>query len=60
MNGFDWFVDRGVEGIGFVRTVRTLLTNNMTKLLPELRVLARTRFEKLLQSNKIVDGKVLF
>ncbi|KAI2622660.1 cytochrome P450 [Hypomontagnella submonticulosa] len=56
MNGFDWFVDRGVEGIGFVRTVRTLLTNNMTKLLPELRVLARTRFEKLLQSNKIVDG----
>ncbi|KAI0381078.1 cytochrome P450 [Hypomontagnella monticulosa] len=56
MNGFDWFVDRGVEGIGFVRTVRTLLTNNMTKLLPDLKVLARTRFEKLLHSHELVNG----
>ncbi|KAL2756622.1 hypothetical protein ACRALDRAFT_2041267 [Sodiomyces alcalophilus JCM 7366] len=47
MNGFNWFDKRGVEGVGFVRTLRTLLTNNIPNLLPELRVLSRSRFSQL-------------
>lgn len=56
MNGFNWFDKRGVEGVGFVRTLRTLLTNNLPKLLPHLGVLTRTRWDDLLAEQKVVDG----
>lgn len=56
MNGFNWFDKRGVEGVGFVRTLRTLLTNHLPQLLPDLGVLTRTRWEELLSDKKIVGG----
>lgn len=56
MNGFNWFDKRGVEGVGFVRTLRTLLTNNLPKILPDLGTLTRTRWSKLLSEQKTVDG----
>lgn len=56
MNGFNWFDKRGVEGVGFVRTLRTLLTNNLPKILPDLGTLTRTRWSKLLLEQKTVDG----
>ena len=57
MNGFNWFDRRGVEGVGFVRTLRTLLTNNLPQILPDLSILARTRFAELRSlKSVIVDG----
>ncbi|KAG6357424.1 hypothetical protein INS49_013301 [Diaporthe citri] len=61
MNGFNWFDRRGVEGVGFVRTLRTLLTNNLPQLLPDLRVLTRTRWAQLLSGKQPVndDGTII-
>jgi hypothetical protein len=56
MNGFNWFDKRGVEGVGFVRTLRTLLTNNLPQLLPNLAMLTRTRWSDLLSEQDTVDG----
>jgi hypothetical protein len=58
MNGFNWFDRRGVEGIGFVRTLRTLLTNNLPQILPDLGLLVKTRWSHLLSGYKTVDGKL--
>lgn len=48
MNGFNWFDKRGVEGVGFVRVLRTLLTRNLPRLLPDLGLLTRSRWTQLL------------
>ncbi|POS73986.1 ent-kaurene oxidase [Diaporthe helianthi] len=37
MHGFDWFDGRGTEGVGFMRAIRTLLTNNLPEILPVLK-----------------------
>ena len=61
MNGFNWFDRRGTEGVGFVRTLRTLLTNNLPQLLPDLTVLTRTRFAELhSQRSVVVNGMCNF
>ncbi|KAI1760843.1 cytochrome P450 [Hypoxylon sp. FL1150] len=59
MNGFNWFDRRGVEGVGFVRTLRTLLTNNIPQLIPDLGVLVRTRWAELL-SKKTTTGDTIY
>ncbi|OTA70053.1 cytochrome P450 [Hypoxylon sp. EC38] len=56
MNGFNWFDRRGVEGVGFVRTLRTLLTSNLPQLIPDLGVLTRTRWTELLSSKETSNG----
>jgi hypothetical protein len=58
MNGFNWFDRRGVEGVGFVRTLRTLLTNHLPELLPDLGTLARTQWRELLSEKEVVNGRV--
>ncbi|EQL03607.1 cytochrome P450 [Ophiocordyceps sinensis CO18] len=58
MNGFNWFDRRGVEGIGFVRTLRTLLTNNIPQLLPDLGLLTRTRWAESLGNKEAVNGTI--
>jgi len=55
MNGFNWFDRRGVEGVGFVRTLRNLLTNNLPQLLPDLGILTRTRWAQLLSEKPVND-----
>ena len=57
MHGFNWCDVRGAEGLGFVRTLRTLLTNNLPKILPNLSRLIRTRFIELHQTHHIVNGE---
>lgn len=59
MNGFNWFDQGGVEGVGFVRTLRTLLTNNIPKLLPDLGALTRTRWAQMLADKGTADGNLL-
>ncbi|RWA06383.1 hypothetical protein EKO27_g8727 [Xylaria grammica] len=55
MNGFNWFDRRGVEGIGFVRTLRTLLTNNLPFLVPSLGTLMQVRWKELMASSKVTN-----
>ncbi|KAI1158001.1 cytochrome P450 [Nemania serpens] len=58
MNGFNWFDRRGVEGVGFVRTLRTLLTNNIPQLIPNLGTLTQIRWAELVAGSKDIDGAV--
>ena len=56
MHGFSWFDRRGTEGVGFVRALRTLLTNNMPTILPELRHLIKSDLTRLLEEYHGLDG----
>ncbi|KAF2031754.1 cytochrome P450 [Setomelanomma holmii] len=58
MHGFNWFDRRGTEGVGFIRALRTLLTNNLPQILPDLSCIIRTRFEQLQAGHPIVDGNI--
>ena len=46
MAGFNWHNQRGIDGIGFVRALRTLLTNHLPSLTDEVRVLVAKTFEE--------------
>ncbi|KAH8688014.1 cytochrome P450 [Tricladium varicosporioides] len=59
MHGFNWFDRRGTEGVGFVRALRTLLTNNLPHILPDLGIIIRTRFEELNSTYPIENGSRL-
>jgi hypothetical protein len=37
MRGFEWQDKRGIEGTGFVRALRSLLTAHLPQLLPRLK-----------------------
>ncbi|KAL4744749.1 hypothetical protein BDW72DRAFT_199290 [Aspergillus terricola var. indicus] len=56
MHGFNWFDRRGTEGVGFVRALRTLLTNNIPQLLPNLSILIKSSFSDMLEQHPVVDG----
>ncbi|KAI2470639.1 cytochrome P450 [Annulohypoxylon bovei var. microspora] len=56
MHGFNWFDRRGTEGVGFIRALRTLLTNNLPCILPEVGYLVRRRFSKLHSESPIQNG----
>lgn len=58
-HGFNWFDRRGTEGVGFIRALRTLLTNNLPQILPDLSCIIRTRFEQLHAGHSMVKGKQL-
>ncbi|KAI0435910.1 cytochrome P450 [Xylaria telfairii] len=56
MHSFNWFNVRGTEGVGFVRALRTLLTNNLRHILPDLDILNRAHFEQLLSDQPALYG----
>ncbi|KAI1121769.1 cytochrome P450 [Nemania abortiva] len=58
MHGFNWFDRRGTEGVGFVRALRVLLTNNLPQILPTLSCIVRARFEQLHSEHAKVNGEV--
>ena len=57
MHGFNWFDRRGTEGVGFVRALRTLLTNNLLTILPDLRVTIISNMHKSLATYQTVYRK---
>lgn len=57
MSRFNWFNVRGTEGVGFIRTLRTLLTNNLPKILPQLRTLNAIQFASALERQQVINGK---
>ncbi|MCJ1352523.1 MAG: hypothetical protein MMC33_002507 [Icmadophila ericetorum] len=56
MSGFNWFDRRGTEGVGFVRALRTLLTNNMPAILPDLRIAIASNFAEMHAKHPIISG----
>jgi hypothetical protein len=46
MHGFSWVDRRGQDGIGFVRTFRTLLTAHVPKMIPGLRSVIEAQITK--------------
>ncbi|KAH7310888.1 cytochrome P450 [Stachybotrys elegans] len=57
MQKFNWFDRRGTEGVGFIRALRTLLTNNLPQILPDLSAIIRSRMMELRESHKTVNGE---
>lgn len=57
MHGFEWKNQRGVEGVGFVRALRTLLTSNLPRIIPNLKSAIQIQLEEELSHNKLLDGK---
>lgn len=57
MQKFNWFDKRGVDGMPLVRTLRTLLTNNIPEILPEIRLAISALFDEMHDKHPVVDGK---
>lgn len=58
MHGFNWHDERGVEGIGFVRALRTLLTSHLPSILPDLRSVIFEVFEENHTPFPNADGRL--
>ncbi|KAF1996339.1 cytochrome P450 [Amniculicola lignicola CBS 123094] len=59
MHGFNWFDRRGTEGVGFIRALRTLLTNHLPAIMPDLRIVLTTKLRSLVSAHrqKFSSGK---
>jgi hypothetical protein len=57
MHGFVWKDQRGIEGVGFVRALRTLLTSKLPDLLPNLKSSIKDQFQAELKKCKLVNGE---
>ena len=56
MYGFNQFDRRGNEGVGFIKALRTLFTNNLPSILPELRLTLTETFGELHANHLEVNG----
>lgn len=56
MHGFNWFDRRGTEGVGFIRALRTLLTNHLPSILPDLRFHTTNRLHDEVAKHRGEDG----
>ncbi|KFA71335.1 hypothetical protein S40288_09118 [Stachybotrys chartarum IBT 40288] len=56
MQAFNWFDRRGTEGVGFIRALRTLLTNNLPQILPTLGSIIRIRFQEMHENYRVMQG----
>ncbi|KAJ8110831.1 hypothetical protein ONZ43_g5772 [Nemania bipapillata] len=54
MHGFSWFDLRGAEGFGIERVVRTLLTNFLPEILPDVGRMVRVKMEQLMPNHTVV------
>lgn len=59
MHGFSWFDMRGTEGVGFERALRTLLTNYLPEILPDVSRFVKVRFEQLRLEQAAERGRTI-
>lgn len=52
MHGFEWQDVRGLEGTGFVRALRTILTSQLSKLIPRLREVVENHIDVEFKQSK--------
>lgn len=57
MYGFNWFDHRGTEGVGFIKALRTMLTNNLPSILPDLTTIIKTRLDELFADHPSINAK---
>jgi hypothetical protein len=57
MHGFNWFDRRGTEGVGFIKALRTLLTNHLPVILPDLRIAISDRMSTEVSLLQGLDGR---
>ena len=57
MHGFEWKDQRGIEGTGFVRALRSLLTSHLPDVLPRLDTAIADQIEQELAKSKIVKSE---
>ena len=60
MHGFEWKDQRGVEGVGFVRALKTLLTSHLPALLPSFEAAISDQFEREVMKHKMLNGNYRF
>ena len=56
MHGFEWQNERGVEGTGFVRALRSLLTSHLPALLPRLESAVAVGMRENIEKTTQVQG----
>ena len=56
MHGFEWKDQRGVEGVGFVRALRSLLTSHLPVVLPNLEAAIADELKAQLRAGKNSDS----
>ena len=57
MYGFEWQEKRGVEGTGFVRALRGLLTAQLPSFFPTLRTMIEQSIREEIDQSQLHDGK---
>lgn len=57
MYGFNWFDHRGTEGVGFIKALRTMLTNNLPNIVPNLTRIVNARLEQLISKKPLANGE---
>lgn len=57
MHGFEWKDQRGIEGTGFVRALRTLLTSHLPALTPALMNAISDTLNKEFEKQKTTEGR---
>jgi hypothetical protein len=50
MSNFNWFDKRGVDGTPLIKTLRTLLTNNIPQILPSIRIAVSSKIDAALEA----------
>ena len=56
MAGFNWYDQRGMEGYGYVRTLRTLLTSHLHKMTPGVRGITERAFAEEIGESRTVNA----
>ena len=56
MHGFEWKDQRGIEGTGFVRAIRDLLTSRLPQLVPKLSATISSTLKSEIDDSKCKDG----
>lgn len=59
MHGFEWNDVRGIEGTGFVRAIRTILTSHLPQLLPSLKERIADHIHGEIMDRKTSPGMLL-
>jgi hypothetical protein len=57
MHSFNWFDERGADGVGLVRALRTLLTNDLPNILPNITVNITNDLTAVLAQHSAIDGE---
>lgn len=56
MYGFNWFDQRGRDGLGRIRALHTLLTNYLPHILPNMRESLVSKMTEILKQHQSGDG----